>query len=164
MLIVHLCLLHRALVHLDGCLCSGNVMTGKGNSVFCLADMRKSTTGAPARRGPSVCRWHQTVVPSAVGERRRIHPGTHLHRIGAACVEAAPRRRVDRARHVAVQDDPCTSLLPVGVGYRDRRQQRLGVRVGRLGVDLPSADPISTIRPRYITAMRSLMWRTTDRS
>ena len=34
----------------------------------------------------------------------------------------------------------------------------------RLLVDDLGRDPISTILPRYITAMSSEMWRTTDRS
>src|ERR1700741_4741090 len=48
---------------------------------------------------------------------------------GEAVVEAATRRRVDRARYVAFEDDP----LPRYVGVRDRhrRQQRLGIRVLR---------------------------------
>ena len=49
--------------------------------------------------------------------------------VGAAGVEAAARGRVDRARHVALEDDAL--LRGVGVGHRHRRQQRLGVGVLR---------------------------------
>ncbi len=39
--------------------------------------------------------------------------------VGAAGVEAAARARVDRARHVAFEDDPL--LRRLGVGDRHRR-------------------------------------------
>src|SRR5215469_2296191 len=52
------------------------------------------------------------------------------HRVRAARVKVAPRRRIDRARHVALQDYP---LAGSGAVFWDRygRQQRLGVGVQR---------------------------------
>ena len=67
-------------------------------------------------------------------------------------------------RHVAGQDDPLAAVGASRVGHRDGRQQRLGVGVPRLARRARSRRPISTILPRYITATRSLMCRTTDRS
>ena len=55
---VHLVFVRLAFVH-------GSQSHDEESSVFCLADI-EILTGAPARRGPSVCRWHQTVVPSEV--------------------------------------------------------------------------------------------------
>ena len=49
----------------------------------------------------------------------------------------------------------------VGVGQRDGRQQRLRVRVAGPLVDRRRGCRSSTILPRYITATRSEMWRTT---
>src|SRR3954462_5780079 len=48
----------------------------------------------------------------------------------AAGAELAPRGRVGRARYVAGDDDPLPLPLATGVGQWDRREQRLGVRVG----------------------------------
>ena len=45
--------------------------------------------------------------------------------------EPAPRRRVRRARQVALEQDPLAGALAARVGQRDRRQQRLRVRVRR---------------------------------
>src|SRR4029453_10008048 len=45
-----------------------------------------------------------------------------------ARVEAAPRRRVERARNLAAQDDLLALPLDVGIGRGDRRDQRFAVR------------------------------------
>src|SRR5262245_50364748 len=53
---------------------------------------------------------------------------------GTPGVEAAPRRRVDRARHVTLEQDPLA--LHGRIGNRHRRQERLGIRMARVGVEL----------------------------
>ena len=52
----------------------------------------------------------------------------------------------------------------VRVGNGDGGEQRLRVLVLRVGVDLLGAAPASTIWPLFITAMSSLIVRTTARS
>ena len=65
--------------------------------------------------------------------QRGLLLGADVLRLPAAGAEPAARRRVRRRRHVALQHD----LVPVPaqrrVRHRHRRQQRLGVRVGRAG-------------------------------
>jgi hypothetical protein len=90
-----------------------------------------------------------------------LHVAQPLLRDRAAGVEVAARRRADRARHVALQHDALA--LDRRVGDRHRRQQGLGVGVQRVAVQV-LAGAISTMRPRYITATRSLMCSTTLRS
>ena len=51
-----------------------------------------------------------------------------------------------------------------GSGDGHGRQQRAGVGVAGVLVQSPRRPPTSTILPRYITAIRSLTCRTTDRS
>jgi hypothetical protein len=62
-------------------------------------------------------------------ERRSFHPAP-LDRIGAAGVEVASRRRIDRARHVALEH----ALLPfdLRIGHRHGQQKLLGVGMQRL--------------------------------
>jgi acyl-[acyl carrier protein]--UDP-N-acetylglucosamine O-acyltransferase len=83
--------------------------------------------------------------------------------IGAARVEGAAGRRVDGGGRVARQDDPLAAPLDVGVGHRDRAHEGPRVGVAR-PVDHVGAGPSSTILPRYMTATRSEMCRTTERS
>ena len=52
----------------------------------------------------------------------------------------------------------------IGIGHRDRRQQRHGVRMARLRGRAPRSSRARRSCPRYITATRSLMCSTTDRS
>ena len=85
-------------------------------------------------------------------------------RLPAAGAEPAARRRVRRRRHVALEHDPVARPLLARVGHRHGRQQRLRVRVAARARRRRRPSPISTILPRYITATRSEMWRTTDRS
>src|SRR5438876_5391645 len=62
----------------------------------------------------------------------RRHPGTLGHRRGTSRVERAPRRRIDRRRHLAAQHD----LVAGRVRIRRQRggEQRLRVRVQRVPV------------------------------
>src|SRR5215469_17808337 len=53
---------------------------------------------------------------------------------GAAWVEMAARRRMDRVRHLALEDDALA--LHFGVGDRHRREEGLGIGVERGRVEL----------------------------
>ena len=75
--------------------------------------------------------------------------------------EGAAGGDLGRARQIAFQHD--AALARARIGARHGGEQRLRVRVLRRRVDC-RFGPISTMRPRYITATRSAMWRTTARS
>ena len=90
--------------------------------------------------------------------------GAPLLRLPAAGAEAAAGGRVRRGGHVTGEDDPLAVFAGLGVGHGHGREQRLGVGVRRVVVDLARRVPISTILPRYITPTRSEMCRTIDRS
>ncbi len=110
-------------------------------------------------------KWQATGWPAYPAfDERRLLLRADLLRLPAARAEAAAGRRVRRARHVALEHDPLRAFR-AGPGRLDRHggEERLRVRVHRRAVDL-SRVPISTILPRYMTAMRSEMWRTTERS
>ena len=79
-------------------------------------------------------------------------------------VEPAARWRRRGRWHVASKDDPPPARLDRRIRDRDRREQRDRVGVERERGSGRATLASSTIRPRYITAIRSLMWRTTDRS
>ena len=73
--------------------------------------------------------------------------------VAAAGVKAAARRRVDRARHVPLQDDPLFGSRRVG--DRDGRQQGLGVGVLRPGEEIGLVgefDDLAEIHDRDATA------------
>ena len=85
-----------------------------------------------------------------------------LGRVGAARVEAATGRRVDRARHLALEHDPLA--VPARVrssvsiaGIADSSASVYGW-IGCVEELVDGAD--STITPRYITAIRSETWWT----
>ena len=104
---------------------------------------------APAARGSSVAQRLRVAEPLA-------QP--------AARVEAAARRRVDRRGHVALEDDPAPAApRRPGPGPGPPTAAR-PCTDGAASCSAPATGASSTIRPRYITAIRSLMWRTTDRS
>src|SRR2546425_416537 len=71
------------------------------------------------------------VMPRPHLAHRRLLAPAAIERIGAARVKTAPRRRIDRARHVALEDDAVA--LGLGIGQRHRREQRLGIGVKRIG-------------------------------
>ena len=90
--------------------------------------------------------------------------GADVLRLPAPGAEPASRRRVRRARNVALEHDLVALTAQRRVGHRHRRQQRLRVRVGRRLVDLGVRADLDDACPRYMTATRSAMCRTTDRS
>ena len=80
----------------------------------------------------------------------------------AAGMEAAAARDPDRIRGLAVQD---LGLLPLArVAARHDGQERLRVRVLRVAERPRAAGPCSTIRPRYMTAIRSANSAAVERS
>ncbi len=63
----------------------------------------------------------------------------HVGCVAAARMKPATARGVDRARHLALEDDPlasCDSVLLACLYHRDRGQQRLGVGVDRARVEV----------------------------
>src|SRR6266446_4268725 len=79
--------------------------------------------------------------------------GAALEGVGAAGVEAAARGRVDRARHIAFEDDALSRRL--WVGDRDGREQRLGVgvlRAGEEGALVGELDDLAEIHDRDAVA------------
>src|SRR4051794_19499080 len=72
-------------------------------------------------------------------------------RLPAPRAEATARRRVRRRRHVALEHDPLTPAALSRLLDRDRRQERLRVRVRRLLVDLvlrPDLDDLAEVHDR----------------
>ena len=97
-------------------------------------------------------------------DQRRLHRLADLLGLPAPGVEPAGGRRVERAGHVALQPDALALALRArgsGTGTADSSATVYGC-MGRSYRSSRSA--ISTILPRYMTATRSLMCRTTDRS
>ena len=78
------------------------------------------------------------VLTGAVGaqDQLRLLLRAELLGLPAAGVETASGRRVRGRRHVAHQHDLLALAAQRRVGHRHGRQQRLGVRVRRAGVDL----------------------------
>ena len=107
-------------------------------------------------------KWQATGAPGR-GRRGRLLLGADLLGLPAPGAEPAARRRVRRARDVALEHDALPRALALRVGHGHGRQQRLRVRVRRRSYTCARV-PVSTILPRYMTATRSEMWRTTDRS
>src|SRR5436190_1465816 len=75
-------------------------------------------------------------VPIAVVRERRLDLHADLRHVAATRVEAAARRRVDRARDVALEDDPLALVAQVRIRDRHGGEQRLGVRHDRPVVEL----------------------------
>ena len=125
------------------------------------SDRRRWSAGH--RRRPAA-KWHATGWPWPRSISCRLLVGADLLRHRAAGAEPAARRRVDRARHVAREHDALASAL----GRRGRPRAPPTAAPACTGAPARSYTssrvPISTILPRYITATRSEMWRTTDRS
>ena len=122
-----------------------------------------SASSSPSATGKwQAVRWVDGSPPRAC--ERRLGDGALRARLRAARVEAAAGRRVDRRRHVAREQDPARRRRRVGIGHRERREQRRACTGAAGARRASSASAISTILPRYITAIRSLTWRTTERS
>ena len=83
-------------------------------------------------------------------ELRRFNLAS-LHRITAAGVKGASRWWIDRRRHVALNQG--RQPFRLGIGQRNRGQQRLRIRMARVRNN-SVFSAISTTRPRYITATR----------
>ena len=98
-----------------------------------------------------------------VGERGVVRAADR-HRLRAARMEAAARRRPLRARHLA-GDDHARARAPRPPGRRPASPPSAPWYRGASACGRARrALAISTMRPRYITAMRLLTWRTTARS
>ena len=125
------------------------------------ARLRLEVTGCVAEIAGEVA--GHLVVGAIRGDEQRLLLGAALLGPPAAGAEAAAL-----GGSIGLGSSPDSTIrrrvsCTVGIGDRHRRQQRLGVRV--LGLSYTSsAAPISTILPRYITATRSAIWRTTARS
>ena len=65
------------------------------------------------------CRWQAARWPARVGAQRRLLRPAAVEGVGAAGVEAAALGRVDRARHVALQDDALARRAGLGTGTAD---------------------------------------------
>ena len=103
-------------------------------------------------------------VTLASVDQRRLFGRADVLRLPATGAEPAAARRVDRARHVALEHDPLALAFPLRVRMGYRRQQCLRVRMAGLVVQVVRRTPTSTSLPRYITATVSEMCCTTDRS
>src|SRR3954454_21481399 len=67
---------------------------------------------------------------------QRLLLGADLLHLRAARVETACRRRVGRARHVAARNDALLARGAARIRHRDSRQQRAGVRVAWVRIEL----------------------------
>ena len=104
--------------------------------------------------------WSPSNCAQRAASRRRSGPRCEAR---AAGVEDAGRRRVDRRGDVAAEDDALAGARrssPAGAPPRAAPPCRGGAGARRAA---PSR-PISTTRPRYMTAIRSETWRMTERS
>ena len=100
-------------------------------------------------------------MPAFGGERRRFGRAARL-RVRAAGAKAAARRRVDRARHVALQYHPLRRARRARAPESPRAAPACtGGAAARTARALAA---YSTMRPRYMTATRAAMCLTTARS
>ena len=76
-------------------------------------------------------RWQAVACPVPSGSSCGTSTAAALDHIGAAGVEAAAGRRIERARHLALQHD--AAALCLRLGHRDRRQQRAAIGMARRG-------------------------------
>ena len=114
---------------------------------------------------PSGCRQREMAGHgAAVLARNQQGPfaAAAVLRHRAARMKPAAAGRVDRAGHIAGQDDPLAGTRRI-VRLGHGGNQRLGIGMRGRVKDILAA-PISTIEPRYITAIRVETWRTTLRS
>src|SRR5205823_1110650 len=66
------------------------------------------------------------VAPAVIHERR-LDLFADVRHVSASGMEAAAGRWIDRARHVALEDDPLAFVSQIGIRDRDGRKERLGV-------------------------------------
>src|SRR5262245_29437804 len=91
-----------------------------------------STSKQMARRGPA----------GAEVSERWIDASALLHCLRAARMEATAPGRLERARHLALDDRARALGLNFGIGHRDRRQQGLRIGVQRALVELVAASDL----------------------
>ena len=120
-----------------------------------------SGMAAAARRSHLVVEVAGDDPPAEIAQFRLLL-GAPRHRLRTARVEAAAGRRVERARHFAGQDDLLAAL--VGMARQRRREQRLRYRDASARSASARASPVSTILPRYMTAIVWLICATAARS
>ena len=121
---------------------------------------------APAAAGgagcsPGRCSQHAAARAGATSTSGGSSVRQRLERVRAARVEAAAGRRPRRVGHLARQR---LGQRARAVGVRHGGDQRLGVRMQRQRPERAASAPVSTIRPRYMTATTSATWRTIARS
>ncbi len=89
------------------------------------APRRVATTSRPA----ASAKWHATWCASPIRAERRFLLDAHGFGERATRVEAAPGRRHRGARYVALEQDAASLSLPTRIGHRNRRHERVRVRV-----------------------------------
>ena len=119
------------------------------------------------RRVPSGPAWWQATMRRQCRDRAR-NAGTstaqRARRAEAARMEGAAGGGRSGVRDLALQHDAPPAARPSRIGNRHGGQQDLRIGMRRRARRAPSRALSSTMRPRYITATRSEMWRTTERS
>jgi len=123
----------------------------------------KSRSDEPARRASSRDEMTSNAMIVSDGTQLRHCAGAKILCDRAAGAERAARWRRGGARQIALENDRPARPLRLRIGQQDRTQQRLGIRMRRRGKQA-SVGASSTMWPRYMTATRSLIWRTTERS
>ena len=127
--------------------------------------------GAPRLRGArSRARRRQAACPGsgrprgAPAGRRRPRPEGFLHRGRSPCAKGQRVwKRQPAGGSIGLGTSPCSGGA-ARARARARRPAARGYRDGAARAKTASAGPSSTMRPRYITATRSAMCRTTPRS
>ena len=99
---------------------------------------------------------------SFVFERGMVVLSTEFVGNRTAIIEPAPRRRVHRYGNRTLYVYRLSGHPRIG--NRDGRQKRFCIRVNAGFRSISSVSPISTILPRYITAIRLHMYLATARS
>src|SRR5579864_352408 len=104
---------------------------------------------------PASCLWQRfemarhPLTASRCSQFRFVRPAA-IEGEWAAGVEATSARWMDRARHVALEND--WAARGAGLGQRDRGEQRLGIGMSGRGEDLPlrrHLDDLAKIHDRH---------------
>src|SRR5690606_7912402 len=112
------------------------------SSVFPLFPSKKKKAPSPKGKTPPSfpCLFLVQVASHPVLGTHFLPGGNRLranvHRLGATGAEPATARRIDRAGNIPLQNDALPTLLLVGVGNRHRRQERFGIRMKGMFVQL----------------------------